>query len=132
MKPQLVVMLIVFINLWHRNSVFWVLRCVWLKHVQNAKLYKVLTWKIATKDKPAGKSFSPSSTTTFSRVQLWLLFIVNPQAILRGSCIYVRNFPALVSCLATASTIGTQGLMPSQAGFSGPSIQQIPHLEDAC
>ena len=44
-----------------------------------------------------------------------------PQAIIRGSWVQVRAFPALVSHLATGGTIGTQeGLIPSHAGVSGP------------
>ena len=44
--------------------------------MRKAKPFRVLTREIATKVKPAAKSLSPSSTTTFSNVSPWLLCIV--------------------------------------------------------
>ena len=89
-----------------------------IKCVQKANPFKVLICEIATKYRPVENSLSPSSTTTFPRVNPWLLCIILPQAIVKGSWVHINCFPVLVSYQATAGAIGTQGLIPCCAGIS--------------
>ena len=99
---------------------------------QNARPFNVFTREIATNDRPAEKSTWPSSMTASSRVRPWLLWIVIPQAMVRGSCVCDSSFPDLFSQRATDDgTMGTQdGSIPSHPGLSGPTANIITTVWD--
>jgi hypothetical protein len=91
--------------------------------LRNAKPFSDLTREIATNDRPAEKSERPSSMTACSKVRPWLLWMVMPQAMVRGSCVRESSFPDLFSQRAMDGTMGTHdGSMPSHPGLSGPNI----------
>ena len=110
------------VDFWRRASPNW---------ERNARPFNILTREIGTNDRPAEKLAWPSSTTATSSVRPWLMWIVIPQAMVRGSCVRDGSLPDLFSHRATDGTIGTQdGSIPSHPELSGPTANIITTVWD--
>ena len=93
--------------------------------VRIASPFRAFTREITTNDSPCANSLAPSSTTTWSKVRPWLLWMVIAYATVNGSCLRESWLPATFSHRDVTGVIGThRGSTPStpNPGLSGPVI----------